>query len=125
MQPMGGLWGYLRLRSWFTRTLSRESMRGSAITTTAKCKHEYEISGTIECWQERYRILKEEDNTTELPGSWKMTALRSMLCVDIQNNIEYREQEFKSYDDIRAVVMRWANNKKIEEEKSLKGLRRD
>ena len=83
-----------------------------------KCKHEHEISAAIEKWEERYRVLKEEDRELELPDSWKMTALQSMLCGEIQKSVEHREKEFKTYEELRATVMKLAINKKIENERN-------
>ena len=67
-----------------------------------------EISAAIEEWEERYRNLKEEDSTLDLPEEWKMTALQSILCGEIRKHVEYREEEFKSYDELRSTVMKWA-----------------
>ena len=83
-----------------------------------KCIHEHEISAAIERWEEKYRALREDDKTMELPDEWKMTALRMMLCGEIQKSVEYREKEFKTYDELRAVVMKWAVNRKIENERA-------
>ena len=117
-----GLWGYLRIHLWFTKTTAQgKSMRRSAIMTPTRCKHEHEISAAIEKWEEKYRILKEEDKELELPDSWKMTAIQALLCGEIQKHIEYREQDFRTYDELRSVVMKWAINKKIEKERLTKG----
>ena len=102
-----GLWGYLRIHLWFTKTTAQgKSMRRSAIMTPTRCKHEHEISAAIEKWEEKYRILKEEDKELELPDSWKMTAIQALLCGEIQKHIEYREQYFRTYDELRSVVMK-------------------
>ena len=76
-----------------------------------RCKHEHEISAAVEKWEERYRILKEEDREMELPDSWKMTALQGILCGEILKHVEYREKEFKTYDELRSTIMKWAINK--------------
>ena len=83
-----------------------------------KCQHEHEISAAVGRWEEKYRILKEDDREIDLPDSWKMTALRGMLCGEIQKSVEHREKEFKTYDEFRAVVMKWAINRKIENERA-------
>ena len=69
-------------------------------------QHEHEISAAIERWEERCRILKEDDRELELPDSWKMTALQAILCGEIQKNVEHREKELKTYDELRGVVMK-------------------
>ena len=47
-----------------------------------------------------------------------MTAWQSILCGEIQKNVEYRETKFEMYDEGRGVVMKWAINKKIENERA-------
>ena len=114
-----GLWAYIRVHSWFTRTTDQgRSMRRAAIMQPPKCTHEHEISAAIERWEEKYRALREDDREMELPDSWKMIALRMMLCGEIQKSVEYREKEFKTYEELRAVVMKWAINRKIENERA-------
>ena len=114
-----GLWAYKRLHKWFTRTTAQgKSVRRSAILNPTRCAHEHEISAAIEEWEERYRILQEEDRTLDLPDEWKMTALQSILCGEIKKQVEYREVEFKSYDELRSMVMKWAVNKRIEKDRS-------
>ena len=50
-----GLWAYLRIHLWFTRTTEQgKSSRRAAIMNPSRCKHEHEISGAIERWEERY-----------------------------------------------------------------------
>ena len=87
----------------------------------ARCKHEHEISAAIEKWEERYRILKEDDRELELPDSYKMTAIQGILCGEIQKSVEHREKEFQSYDELRSTVMKWAINKRIEKERNVRG----
>ena len=84
-----------------------------------KCTHEHEISAAVERWEEKYRALGEDGREMELPDSWKMTALRMMLCGEIQKSVEHREKEVKTYEELRAVVMKWAINRNIENETSV------
>ena len=58
--------------------------------------------------------MQKDDKELELPDSWKMTALQGILCGEIQRNVEYRQKEFRTYEELRSTVMRWAINKKIE-----------
>lgn len=88
-----GLWAYFRIHLWFTRTTAQgKSLRRAAIMNPARCKQEHEISAAIEKWEERYRILKEDDRELELPDSYKMTAIHGILCGEIQKSVEYREK---------------------------------
>ena len=73
-----------------------------------QCTHEHEISAAVEGWKEKYRALGEDDREMELLDSWKHTALRMMLCGEIQKSVEYSEKEFKTYEELRAVVIKWA-----------------
>ena len=54
----------------------------------------------------------------ELPDFWTITALQAILCGEIHQNSERREKEFKTYDEMRSVVMRFAISKKIENERA-------
>ena len=113
-----GLWAYIRIHHWFSRTTDQgKNARRLAIMDPPQCKHDHEISQAIEEWEERYRILKDEDKESELPESWRMTALKKILCGDIKKHIELREEEIKGYDELRKIIMNWAVNKKLEKSK--------
>ena len=48
-----GLWAYIRIHSWFTRTTDQgQSMRRAAVMQPPKCTHEHEISAAIARWEE-------------------------------------------------------------------------
>ena len=59
------------------------------ITKPKACKHDYEISGAIEEWEEKYRILVEEDKASILPEEWRMTVIKEFLCGDIKKHIDF------------------------------------
>ena len=46
-----------------------------------------------------------------------MTALKCILVGDIKKHIELREEDIKTYEELRSIVMKWAVNKKIEKDK--------
>jgi len=50
-----------------------------------------------------------------------MTALQGILCGQIQKNVEYCEKDFKTYEELRSTVMKWAINKNIERDRSTRG----
>ena len=52
-----------------------------------------------------------------MTDSWKMTALRMILRSEIQQAAEHREKKFKAYKELRPVVMKWAIDRKIEDER--------
>ena len=114
-----GLWAYLRIHLWFTRTTDQgRSMRRAKIMMPTKCTHEHDISAAVERWEEQCRNLCEDDRESVLPDSYKMTALKMMLCGEIQKSVEYREKEFRTYEELRSVVMKWAINQKIQNERT-------
>ena len=95
-----GLRAYIWIHLCFARTTNQgRSVRRAAIMQPPKCTHEHEISAAIERWEEKYRALRENDREMELFDSWKMTALRMMLCGEIQKSVEYREKEFKTHEE--------------------------
>ena len=113
-----GLWAYLRINLLFTRTTDQgRSMWRAKIMMPTKCTHEHEISGAIERWEEQYRNLCEDDRQSTLPDSYKMTALKMMRCGEIQKSVEHREKEFRTYEELRSVVMKWAVNRKMQNER--------
>ena len=114
----GGLWACLRMHLWCTRTTDQgRSMRRAAIMQPAKCNHKREVSAAVERQEEKYRALREGDREIDLPDSWKMTVLRTVLCGEIQKSVEHREKEFKTYDELKVIVMKWVSNRKIENER--------
>ena len=58
------------------------------------------------------------DSESTLPDSYKMTALKMILCGEIAKSVEHREKEFKTYEELRAVVMTWAINQKIQNDRT-------
>ena len=65
-----GLWAYLRIHLWFTRTTARgRSLRSAGIMNPPRCKHEHEIYAAIEKWEERYRTLQKDHRELELPDT--------------------------------------------------------
>ncbi len=53
-------------------------------------KHEWEVAGAIEMWEERYRQMVEENGEDELPEVYKMAALRQLLIGEMKNHVELR-----------------------------------
>ena len=91
-------------------------MKRAGITNPTRCKHEHEVSTAIKRWEERYRILKEDDRELELPDSWKMTALQ--FSAEKSKRTSSTERDFKTYNELRSVVMKWAINKNIGNERA-------
>ena len=85
-------------------------MRRAKIMMPPKCTHEHEISAAVERWGEQYRTLCDDDMESILSDSYKMTALKMMPCGEIQKSVEHREKEFRTYEELRSVVMKWAIN---------------
>ena len=47
-----------------------------------------------------------------------MIALEVMLCGEIQKSVECQEQELRTYEELRSVVMKWAISQKIQNERT-------
>ena len=46
-----------------------------------------------------------------------MSALKQLLCGDIRKHIDLKEQELKTYAEMRSAFMTWAVNKRLEKER--------
>ena len=62
-------------------------------------------------------MLLEEDKEDELPEKCKMSALKQLLCGYIRKHIDSKEQEFRTYAEMRSAIMTWAVNKRLEKER--------
>ena len=82
-----------------------------------QCKHDHEIASAIEEWEEKYRILINEDKESELPESWRITLMKEILCGDIKKHIELQCQDVRTYDTLRGIIMKWAVAKRIEKDR--------
>ena len=112
-----GLWAYVRSHQWFSKTTDQgKNNRRMLVMNPEPCKYDHEIAAAVEEWEERYRILKEEDKESELSESWRMTSLKRLLCGDIKIHVELQE-DFKSYEELRTTIMRWATNKTLEKDR--------
>jgi len=101
----------------FVRFHQGWNQRRSAIMHPGQCKHEHEIASAIEEWEEKYRILISEDKESELPASWRIVSMKEILCGDIKKHVDMQCQDVKSYDDLRATIMKWAVAKRIEKDR--------
>ena len=87
------------MHNFFCKTTEQgKNDRRSMIINPDPCKHEWQIAAAIEEWEERYRILKDEDKESALPESWRITVLRRILCGDIKKQIYLSDKDFRSYD---------------------------
>ena len=75
------------------------------------CKHEHEIAGATEKWEEKWRRVMDEDGAEELPERCKMTAIKCLLTREIKKHVDLREDVLTTYSELRAVVMEYASNK--------------
>ena len=89
-----GLRPYVKLHQWFTKTtLQGQTNNRLRIMQPIAPKHDHEVAGAVERWEERYRMLLEEDGEEELGEKYKMSALKQILCGDIKKHIELKEQD--------------------------------
>ena len=82
-----------------------------------QCKHEWEIAAAVEKWEEQHHALSQEPGEEKLPDAYKITALKCLLLGDIKRHVELKEEDLKTYDQIRSYIMAWAVNKRIEKER--------
>ena len=113
-----GLWAYVKLHQWFTKTtLQGQTNNRLRIMQPIAPKHDHEVAGAVERWEERYRMLMEEEGEDELPEKYKMSALKQLLRGDIRKHIDLKEQELRTYAEMRGAIMTWAVNKRLEKER--------
>ena len=68
LQPTEGIWAYINIHLWFTRTRDQgRSMSRAATMDPTKCQREHEMSAAVERWEERYRTIKEDAREIVLP----------------------------------------------------------
>ena len=57
-----GLWAYVKVHHWFYNTSEQGRINyGIASMNPSTRKREYEIASAIESWEERYRLVVQED----------------------------------------------------------------
>ena len=75
-----GLWAYVKLHQWFTKTtLQVQTNNRLRIMQPIAPKHDHEIAGAVERRGERYRMLMEEEGEGELLEKYKMSAPKQLL----------------------------------------------
>ena len=79
--------------------------------------HDHEVAGTVEKWEERCRMLLEEDGEDELPEEYKMSALMQLLCGDIRKHIDFKEQTLRTYAEMSSAAVTRAVNRRLEKER--------
>ena len=53
-----GLWTYIRIHRWFSQTTEQGMLnRRTNIMNPDPAKHDYEVAGAIEKWEERCRAI--------------------------------------------------------------------
>ena len=56
-----GLWGFIRIHQWFSKTTQQGKVINRVrIMQPEPPKHDYEVAGAVEKWEERYRQMVEE-----------------------------------------------------------------
>ena len=80
-------------------------------------KHDWELAGAIEKWEERYRTLHEEEKEDCLPEKYRMAALRKMLTGDIKKHVDLHISKITGYDTLRSTIMNWAIDRKLERDR--------
>ena len=113
-----GFWAYLRVHKWFQQTTEQGMInRRTNIMNPDPVKHDWELAGAIERWEERYRTLHEEEKDECLPEKYRMAALRKMLTGDIKKHVDLHISKITGYDSLRSTIMNWAIDRKLERDR--------
>ena len=81
-------------------------------------KHDGEVAGAIERWEERYRTLHEEEKDERLPEKYRMAAIRKMLTGDIKRHVDLHISKITGYDMLRSTIMNWAVDRKLDRDRN-------
>ena len=111
-----GLWAYVRLYKWFSRTSSLGLIqRRRALLQPTQCKHDWEVSTEVEKWETRLRRLEtEEGNTEKMGDKSRIATAREILTPKLREYVDLRESELNTYSRFREAVMRYATTKRVE-----------
>ena len=115
-----GLYGYILLHAWFTRTTDQgKDKLHQMIMNPDKCKHEWEIAGAIEKWEENYkRMLQQHGEIMKLHDTWRIGAIKKIICGKIESQVHMHSTEYDTYEKLRKDVMGWAENIRAVHERS-------
>ena len=106
-----GPWAYVKLHQWFTKTtLQGQTSNRMRIMHPIAPKHDHEVAGADEKWEERYRMLLEEDGEDEIPEKYKMSALKQLPCGDVRKHMHLKDKELSTYAEMRAAIRTLAVN---------------
>ena len=113
-----GMWAYVRIHKWFSQTTEQGMLnRRTNIMNPEPVKHDWEVAGAIERWEERCRTLREEEQEEELPERYKMAAIRRMLTGDIKRHVDLEISKISNYEQLRRTIMNWAVDRKPEKDR--------
>ena len=62
-------------------------------------------------------MLLEEDGEDELLEKYMVPALKQLLRGATRKYIDLKEQELRTYAEMRSAIMTWAVNKRVEKER--------
>ena len=72
-----GVWAYVKFHQWFTKTtLQGQTNSRLRIMQPAPPKHDNEVAGAVERWEERFKMLLGGDGEDELPEKYGISALK-------------------------------------------------
>ena len=71
------------------------------------------IAHAVERWEERVRMLEEDEDEQKLPSAREILALKAVLPDDLREQVDIRSTDLKeSYQKTREFVMRYAMHKR-------------
>ena len=89
--------------------------------TPGRAKSENDVADAVERWEEEEReYLRLAGDEGRLPDQWRKAALECILTGRVKESVELREIDtsggFKTYDELRGDVMRWASRKRMDKQ---------
>ena len=111
-----GIKAYFALHKWYSETTGEAiSERIKQVMTPASPKQESEIADHIDRWLERMRILEQMRKEYELPGPFKITALRHLMIGKAKEYFEIVESRNPGdYERILPEIQEYANRRRLE-----------
>ena len=111
-----GTKAYFALHKWYSETTGEAiSEIIKQVMAPASPKQESEMADHIDIWPERMRILEEMRKEYELPGPFKITALRHLMVGKAKGYFEIVESRIPGdYERILPEIQEYANRRRLE-----------
>ena len=105
---------FFDLYAWFMRTTGlKMSERMGVLARPPPAKAEEDIADSIEAWEREEAELIKMDPSLQLPGPWRMTALKCLLTPKVKDHVEMQSGKLRTYEELREDVMTYATQKRL------------